>query len=464
MAYLYKAFRPFRIVLCLGFFLGSFESALWAQELVQGTAPSQESPVPEISPYTVENITVDVTADNALKAREEAFAQAQIKAFAVLAEKMVASSGGQAVKGPAVSAIAPMIDDYEVTNEKLSSKRYIGTYTFRFSEKAVQEYFGGQGVAINDTVRSDSDSLPAPEAQNQEVLATGPLLVLPFLEQNGQTSLWSPENGFLQAWASVGDLSIGDLNAGALPLIVPIGDLADVGAMGEEDPLHIEKAGLATMLERYQAQDAVLLVAKKAPEGLAVEIYRTDLDTPELVSQKKVFSPTGQEDAALYASAVALVRAELTPSWKTNASIPQTTAVEAPLPEAVAEDYPVSPSVSAAGAGPVSVRVGFQSLGEWSGIQRGLARVSGMSDIALKALSPQEAYLDLLYRGNIMALRGALAQAGLRLSEAPRGQSSALGAPVYDLSLGGTADGVVSQQGQQAVQTPRDNAPHEWKF
>ena len=87
--------------------------------------------------YAVNGVNVDVTADNALAAREKAYEAAQVKAFDALAKKMVAEEQIQSVKKPSLKLIARMIQDFEVTNEKLSDVRYVGTYNFRFNEANV---------------------------------------------------------------------------------------------------------------------------------------------------------------------------------------------------------------------------------------------------------------------------------------------------------------------------------------
>ena len=80
--------------------------------------------------FTVEGVTVDVTAENAVAARDEAFMKAQRDAFAVLAKRMVAEGQAGNVGVPDDDTLSSFVKDFEVTNEKLSAVRYIGTYTF----------------------------------------------------------------------------------------------------------------------------------------------------------------------------------------------------------------------------------------------------------------------------------------------------------------------------------------------
>ena len=95
--------------------------------------------------FTVENITVDVTADNAIAAREQAFNEAQVKAFTKLTKRLVEEGETDKMDTPGADTISTMIEDFEVTNERLSKVRYVGTYTFSFNENAVRRLFTTSG-------------------------------------------------------------------------------------------------------------------------------------------------------------------------------------------------------------------------------------------------------------------------------------------------------------------------------
>lgn len=97
--------------------------------------------------FTVPGVKVDVTAENALQAREQAFAEAQTLAFQQLAERLMPESQLATFVPPEPSVISTMVKDFEITQEQLSHVRYVGTYTFRFTGDAVRSYFAGAGVS-----------------------------------------------------------------------------------------------------------------------------------------------------------------------------------------------------------------------------------------------------------------------------------------------------------------------------
>src|SRR5688572_25282042 len=137
MAIIYKTFRICRTVFCALFagFLLFIPPVHAADDL-----------------YTVENVQVDITADSALAARDQAFDKAQVEAFKILAQRMLPESAVATFTPPDVATISAMVQDYEMTAEKLSSVRYIGTYNFTFRGPAVERYLNIQGTSYTNVV------------------------------------------------------------------------------------------------------------------------------------------------------------------------------------------------------------------------------------------------------------------------------------------------------------------------
>ncbi|MEM6782067.1 MAG: hypothetical protein AAF569_09420, partial [Pseudomonadota bacterium] len=103
------------------------------------------------SVYKVEGIEVDVTAENAVEAREKAFEEAQVKAFEVLTEKLMTPFERETYEMPDVNTISGFVQDFEVTNEQLSAVRYKGTYTFRFRPGAIQGHMSDEEFSYSET-------------------------------------------------------------------------------------------------------------------------------------------------------------------------------------------------------------------------------------------------------------------------------------------------------------------------
>ena len=368
MVLLYKHFPQIRTALCAAFLL--FFTVFLTLSAYAA------DPI-----FTVENVTVDVTAENALAAREQAFEEAQVEAFKVLAARMLPESEIATFQPPEPLMISTMIQDFELLNEKLSTVRYIGTYTFRFKDNAVRKYFEQSGTIFSD-VSSKS------------------LLVLPFLEYGGKTLLWSPFNTWRLAWNRSENLG------GIVPLELPLGDLADVRDIGDNEALSYNPQSLQELMARYGAGEGVIAIAipdqdlaqisndtQTAQGNLRVEIYRTDRGTPEMVQQINVTANGTQTKAALFDEAVKKVHQVLQKDWKAKTTI------------------------RASQSNRLQVIIPLQSLQQWVEVQNMLSYVSGIDAAEIKALSPRQAVVDLVYQGDEQRLNLTLQQSGMSLTQ-----------------------------------------------
>ncbi len=326
--------------------------------------------------FTVEDVKVDVTAANAIEARQQAFEQAQTQAFEELTKRMLSNPQMSDYANLPVQTISSLVQDYEVKDEKLSAKRYIGTYTFRFRDQAVKRYFSNQGKQYTD-------------------VPSRPILILPFLETSRGPKLWD-NNPWMDAWASNPNLA-----GGLVPLVVPLGDVSDVSDIGEDEALTYTPRNLRSLVERYGASEAVIAIAKPEGTGLNIQLYRTDRARPEYVHQTMARAVANQSESQLYASGVNKVKEALRQDWKKKTVVDSTQS-----------------------ASSIQAHVSFGSLQEWAGFQRNLQRARGVRNIQLKALSPRDAYIALEFEGTLERLRIALQQVDLVL-EQPRVQNAA---------------------------------------
>lgn len=358
--------------------------------------------------YTVAGIQVDVSADNAMNARNQAFEKAQQDAFLKLASQFLTVSELAAFQPPAAAVIAPMIQDYEVTQEKLSSQRYIGTYTFRFKARNARRYFEDaayQSAGADTPVAASPDDTSSPLPQQS--VADNPnrqaLLILPFYQIGQQTLLWSAYNGWMQAWRRAGTVG---------SQVLPLGDLSDVEDIGD-DAFNYDRNKIVRALGRYGAKEAVVLIALPDPvlaaaendmasvEGGSVKVgvYRTDrYDGPQQTGEISVTANPGETRDKVFDRAVFMVQQMLETDWKNSSYVP-------------------TPATVSQARSTIDVRVPFADLQGWAAAQRNLIRIQGVEDIILKSLTPREALVGVVYNGDPDTLRIALQQAGMNLSQ-----------------------------------------------
>ena len=338
--------------------------------------------------FVVRGIKVDETADNAVEAQDKAFQVAQVKAFKILAKRLLDNGKIREYKTPDNLTIAALINDFEVTNEKISATRYIGTYTIRFREGATAKYFALKG---ND-LRADS--------ANQTAIKQS-ILVLPFYLDGNNLTIWSEGNIWMHAWGSR------ELDSPRASIEVPIGELMDVADLGETDGLNFNPSRLKSMQSRYRTRDSAIIVAapddrlravqsgnEPARGALSLSLYRTDRQKAELVLQQSLGPLAGETRDQFYNRAVDMIFAKLQGRWKL---------------ETVSGGSAIVKSYNA--------RIAFNSISQWVKIQQALNNTSGLSSLSIESIKPREALVKFDFRGNAVRLREMLARGNLGLSE-----------------------------------------------
>lgn len=352
-----------------------FRTLRTALPVMAGLAVILSSPARADDVFTVSDVKVDVTAENAVAAREKAFAEAEVKALTALAQKLLGEADFARYKAPEATVISGMIKDFEITDERLSAVQYIGTYTFRFEGDAVRQHFNVGGMHYSD-------------------VQSKPVLVLPFYKTETRMVLWQDENPWLAAWAKTAAGA-----GGLVPVAVPMGDIRDVGDIGDNEALTYRRDGLDSILQRYNAGEAIILIAAPEQSGVSVTMYRTDRRGPEFVRTLHV-APDPEMDAdGLYAKAVKEVRATIQSDWKTETAI-----------------NPVADQNNA-----MTIRVHFDTMQQWVETRQALRRVAGVTEMKVLSVTPREAQVVLRYAGDENRLRLAMAQVDLVLGQQAAG-------------------------------------------
>lgn len=380
---IYKQFTLARTVLCLLF------SALLVG--FAGIAAAQTDPL-----YTVEGVEVDVTDKNAVKAREKAIDEAQVKAYKMLAERILGPEELKTFQAPDANTVSLLVQDIEVMNEQLSRVRYKGTFTVRFRPNAMKSRMAQQGRGYTEVTRK-------------------PTLVLPFFHSVGQQVLWGQTNPWMNAWRMIPtDRSM------MQPTVLPVGDAADMGKIGDYDFGHYDPMRVQEMASRYGADDvAIPLATLETRQRLVVTLYKHGFQGAEQV-QKITFERLPQEtDQALFHRAALKVKDVLRQSAKTNAAHsprPQTTHPMVPPPQqpALAAQMPYTRQA----LGPVSeyvMNARFANVQEWVRLKSALDRTPGVQSVLVRALKSREATMDVRFAGNVNQFQSSLQGAGVMM-------------------------------------------------
>ncbi len=374
--------------------------------------------------YTVEGVEVDVVAENAVKAREKAVDEAQVKAYQMLAERFLGAEAMKTFQTPDPVTVSSLVQDFEVTKEQLSKKRYKGTYTVRFRPNTFKGSMAAKGISYSDVPKK-------------------PVLVLPFYQSGGKTVLWSETNPWMNAWRSF---------ASATATVVPLGDANDIAQVNDSDALDYDPVQVQELAQRYGADDVAVLLASPEPTAtsgrVVVNVYKNGFEGPAFVQKIVVDQQADENDVALYARAAEQVRTLLGQNWKANAAYnpaipaPQTTTTvtttnynQAQIP-VTQQPAPVPYTRTALGPSrQYPARARFSSVQDWVRMKNTLDRVYGMQSVMIKSLKSREALLDMRYAGDVSALQLSLQNAGIMMRGAPDGTleiyTGAASTPIY---------------------------------
>lgn len=127
-----------------------FAFALFLVLLVFGTPAGAQEAVAEssavVDPYIVTAVQIDMPISSPQAGRDEALAAAQHQAWTRLQEQMLVTNPD--IKLPAVSdaQLNKLMQSFQVAGEKISAKRYIGSYTVQFRPHAIQALVGGSAL------------------------------------------------------------------------------------------------------------------------------------------------------------------------------------------------------------------------------------------------------------------------------------------------------------------------------
>src|SRR5712671_2852637 len=169
--------------------------------------------------FTIAPVRVDVTAASASAARDQALIEGERRALQMLIERLTLAAGRSRLPQPNSAQLSDLVQGFEVANERRSGVRYIADYTFHFRPDSVRQLLGQAGIAFAET-------------------PSKPLVVLAVLLDGDRAALWDDPNPWRDAWARA------KLPPGLVPLVIPLGEIADVAAIDTDAALHGDDARL----------------------------------------------------------------------------------------------------------------------------------------------------------------------------------------------------------------------------
>ena len=324
--------------------------------------------------FEMRNVVVDVTAETATAARAQALAEGQIAAYRSLMERLTLRADRGRLPDLERSEITALVKDFEVAKEKTSAVRYIAWLNVRFKAEDVRRML------------IDFD-LPFAETPSK------PVLVLPVYQAAGARLLFDDPNPWRDAWAAR------PATDGLVPLVMPMGDLKDMLAIGAEQALGGDMQRLAAVAARYGARDSLVahgsLGVNERSGRPELEVFATrygTLQQEQTIVNTYSAGPDENREALLLRAATDIARR-------------------------VAENWKRDNLLQFGQSSVLAVTVPISGLGSWLDVRGRLTSVAVIDRVDLVLLSRKEVRVNLHYMGELEQLSLALAQADLVLEE-----------------------------------------------
>ncbi len=329
------------------------------------------APVKDI--FTVSGVAVDTEAETAAVARELALADGQRQAYRRLLERLTLRTDYGRHPVLEEAALTALVQGIEVEEEKRSATRYLARLTISFKKDEVRRLLRDRGLEFSETIAK-------------------PILLLPVYEVAGVQLLWDDPNPWRDAWMQA------EGRDSLVPLMVPAGDLTDIGAISPAQALAGDLDRLRVIAARYGVEDTIV--------ARAVLTFDLTAGAPRLEVSLGQQGPSGEQ--VIIESFVGESR-ELIDELLARAAGAITIALEETWKRDTLLRFDRETRLSAA--------VPLGDLAEWLAVRRRLGAVAMVRRVEISSLSVANAQVVLHYLGDPGQLSISLAQHDLELAE-----------------------------------------------
>ncbi|MER2519264.1 MAG: DUF2066 domain-containing protein [Bdellovibrionales bacterium] len=362
---------------------------------------ASQVPHGEAKVYEITDVVVDVKAESAARARDQALAKAQRIAFGQLLERL--GSDVAAADTIGADALGELMQSFEVQNERASSIRYIGMFTIQFKPSAARAWLGQKKAAYSEE-------------------RSGPMVILPVYVNGGRPMLWEERTRWRSAWESVAR------DSGLVPVIVPNGELDDISTVSTEEAVAAKSEALKALAAKYRAVGTAVVVLSGSFDhpgsGYSIQMQRVDAmgnAAPSEAVPLPVQEVGRSGSDAMLALAVKKVRQQLEADWRREHSLTSAGVTTASIP-AVGVNGVVGDDDASQG---VIVRlravVPVSSNATLENLRQRMVDVPGLTRVDVLSLQSDSARVELGLSGVIEDVQTALLERDIELRQDPIG-------------------------------------------
>lgn len=320
------------------------------------------SPAQSNSLFTAAKVSVDVTAKDAVAAKEQALDEAKKRALRTVFKRLAPYSAYDRLPQVKPDGIDDMLSNFMIRSEQNSRTRYLATIDFNFRDEAVRRQLTGSNIIYSD-------------------VQSPPVTVLPIFISDGKVDS-TGRDPWRKAWLDL------DLSHAVTPVtLAHLGTSLDAG--GVSAILAGQGDGFAKLRETQKSDRLVLAVAeqKQGTDRLNLKLYGVD-GAGSFALAQAIRLPKGDVGAAASRGAK-LALSVLETRWKVTQSFSGGDDAD-PARHAVA------------------LTVEFSSLREWQDIRSRLAKVPGVQALETASLSARSADVTLRFPGGAPSLAAKL--------------------------------------------------------
>ena len=339
--------------------------------------------------FTVVRVPVDAEAASSAAARELAIAAGQHAALEMLLRRLTVE--GTPLPAPVEGSVAAMVAGFEIEGELVSTTRYRASLTVDFDPTEVRRLLRESGIAYAETVSK-------------------PVLVVAVQRDSGGIRLWEEGNRWRRVWEERPP------RGGLVPILLPLGDIIDLGTVDAARALAPDAEALAALGELYGTSEVVVAVAGLSRSAAVAK--------PAAPASDEAEGPDDESPAAGRALTLSLRRpdaesgrpAEVTLIGRSGES--ERALLERGADRIVTlleDDWKAANLIRYGEDHALQATVPIASLGEWVSIQQRLAALAMVASVEIDSLSLREGRLTLRYHGTADQLRLALNQNDLAL-------------------------------------------------
>jgi hypothetical protein len=338
--------------------------------------------------YTVAKISVDVTAKDAVAAREMGMAEAEQRAVMTVLKRIVPTSAYSSLPEISKDDIETLVNGVSIRSEQNSTTRYLAVLDISLNEQALQQFLQDQNISFSEA-RAPSIS------------------ILPLMLDGGSVKSEGAE-GWREAWEDL------DLSHSVTPATIlrprPDLDAGTVKAVLAGNP-----PALASMQEDYNYGQLFIAVGELDHGQFVTRLAGTDAVGPITFEQSDKL--TGDAKTAAR-NAAGIAFGVLENRWKMSQE------GEAPASEVKHEEGSGTGAETEGKSNEpaevprnVVAEVEFSGLKDWQDIRGRLMNIAGIQGLEVNSLSARAASITFDYAGSLGKLQTELGQNGFELGE-----------------------------------------------